>query len=106
MPLISEVKLRRSEPPRPACGETCSIFTSRKVGDGARRLVVFLAQIFLELFPVGGRQARITDHLPGRLVAVAAVDRVGEEAFHADLQERVEEHAARAAWKLGLAGLT
>ena len=35
------------------------------------------------------------DHLPGRLVLVAAVDRIGEHALHHVLVEHVEEDAAR-----------
>src|SRR5215469_8865920 len=76
----------------------------REVRDRARRLVVFLAEIGLDLLAIGGGQSRIADHPPGNLVAVAAIDRIGEEAFHGDLQERVEEHVAGKARKLRLAG--
>src|SRR5262249_41658224 len=34
------------------------------------------------------------DHSPRGLIAVAGVDRIGEEAFHGDLQERFEERLA------------
>src|SRR5712692_9265174 len=67
---------------------------SGEIGDRARRLVVLLAEIRLDVFTISGGQAGIADHLPRGHVAVAAVHRVGEEALHADLQERVEEHGA------------
>src|SRR5271154_1038284 len=52
---------------------------SRKIGDGLRVLLVALAAISLDFFPIGGGQAGIADHAPGRLVAIAAIDRIGEE---------------------------
>jgi hypothetical protein len=67
-------------------------------------LVVFLAEVFLDVLAIGRGQAGITDHLPRRHVAVAAVDRVGEKALHADVEQSVEEHAAGKAGKLRLAG--
>src|SRR5262249_28222717 len=76
----------------------------RKVRDRARRLVVLLAVIGFEFFAIGRRQARIADHLPGRLVAVAAVDRIGEEPLHRDLQQRIEEHVGGKTRELRLAG--
>src|ERR1700731_2808772 len=74
----------------------------REVRDRARRLVVLLAEVRLDVLLVGGGQARIADHLPRRLVAVAAVDRIGEEAFHGDLQQRIEEHVAGEAGEVSL----
>src|SRR5262249_41092437 len=65
-----------------------------KVRDRARRLVVFLAEIFGDLLPIGRREAGVANHLPARHVAVAAIDRVGEKALHGDLQKGVEEHPA------------
>src|SRR6478735_2639866 len=75
---------------------------SGEIGDRVRRLVVLLAEIRPDLFAVSGWQAGIADHLPRRHMAVAAVDRVGEESLHADLQERVEEHRAGKARELRL----
>src|ERR1700730_5543666 len=57
---------------------------SRESRDRARRLFVFLAEIFLDVVAIGGRQAGIADHLPRRHVAVAAVDRIGEKSLHRD----------------------
>src|SRR5579871_3452775 len=75
----------------------------REVRDRARWLVVLLAEVCLDVLLVGGGQARIAHHLPRRLVAVAAVDRIGEEALHRDLQQRVEEHPAGERREIGLA---
>src|SRR5499427_10106798 len=75
-----------------------------KVRDRARRLVVLLAEIGLDLFAVGRRQARIADHLPPCHVAIAAIDRVGEETFHGDLQQGIKEHPAGKARERCLVG--
>src|SRR6185436_20630188 len=50
----------------------------RKVRDGLRSLVIFLAEIGLDFLAIARRQAREADHLPCNLVLVAAVNRVGE----------------------------
>src|SRR5579862_5166467 len=75
---------------------------SGKIRDRARRLVVFLAKVFFDVLAVGRGETRIADHLPRRHVAIAAIDRVGEKAFHAQIEQRVEEHAAGKAGKLRL----
>src|SRR5580704_14197559 len=67
---------------------------SGKVRNRLRRLVVFFAEIFFDVFAIGRRQAGIADHLPGGHVAIAAIDRVGKKSFHRDLQQCLEEHAA------------
>src|SRR5262249_61050628 len=56
--------------------------SSREIRDRFRRRDVALVEISVDLVGIGGRQARKAEHLPGHLVAVAAVHRVGEEAFH------------------------
>src|SRR5262249_54660586 len=79
-----------------------AIAPSGEIGDRARRLVVPLAEVFLDVLAISGGQAGITDHLPGSHVAVTAIHRVGEEALHGDLEERIEEHGAGEAGELRL----
>src|SRR5262245_52002030 len=43
---------------------------------------VFLAAIFFDVLAMHRNHAREADHFPAGLVAVAAVDRVGEHALH------------------------
>src|SRR6201986_5299311 len=62
--------------------------SSGEVRDRARRLVVFLAEIGLDLFAIGRRQGGVADHLPLRHVPVPAIAPIRAEAFHSDLQER------------------
>src|SRR5438876_7204582 len=57
-----------------------AIAPSRKVGDRLRLDEIALVAILIDAVGVERGQARIADHLPGRLVAVAAIDRIGEEA--------------------------
>src|SRR5262245_2496300 len=78
--------------------------SSREVGDRLRVDDVALAAILLDRVGVGCRQTREADHLPGDLVAVAAIDRVGEEALHGDGEQRLEELLAVEIGKLRLAG--
>src|SRR5262245_34058023 len=73
-----------------------------EVGDRLRFGAVALMAVFLNEVGVKRRQARIADHFPAGLVAVAAVNRVGEEAFHYQVDERVEELAAVEVAELGL----
>src|ERR671922_190727 len=54
------------------------------------RHAAFVA-ILLDQVGIARRQSRETDHSPRGLVAITAVDRIGEEALHGDLQERLEE---------------
>src|ERR1700722_1066593 len=64
---------------------------SAEVRDRLRLDVDFLAAIGFRLGAVARRQAGIADHAPGHLVAIAAIDGVGEEAFHRRLVERLEK---------------
>src|SRR5262249_47444455 len=77
---------------------------SGEVRDRTRRLVVLLAEIGLDVLAIGRRQARVANHLPRCHVAVAAVDRISEEAFHRELQQCVEELRAGECDELRLAG--
>src|SRR5205823_6127720 len=64
------------------------------VGDRYRQRVVRHAVLFHEM-RVHRRDARKTDQLPTDLVAVAAVDRIGEEALDGVVEQHVEEEARR-----------
>jgi hypothetical protein len=64
-----------------------------------------LATIFQRLRGVGCRQAGISDHPPRDLVAVAAVNRIGEEAFHGGLIQRLKERFRIEVREIGLASL-
>src|SRR5215471_13814192 len=77
--------------------------SSRKVRDRLRRHGVSLVAVLLDQVGVGRGQARKADHLPRHLVAIAAVDRIGKEAFHGDVEERVEKLLAVEIDELGLA---
>src|SRR5687767_5925624 len=79
--------------------------SSRKVRDGLRFGFIFLVEIGLDLFAVASRQTREADHLPCRLVAIAAIDRIGEKPLHRELEQLVEEHRALEARELGRARL-
>src|SRR5215813_7180249 len=63
----------------------------REIRQRARRRDVALVEILFDHVLVGGRQAREAEHLPSRLVAVAAIHRVGEEAFHHHAVQAIEE---------------
>src|SRR5215813_11944326 len=56
-----------------------------------------LVAILLDMLAVNRDRAREAEHLPARLVAIAAVDRVGEHALHHGLVDRVPEGARRQA---------
>src|SRR5689334_15507551 len=58
--------------------------------DGIGREAAAVA-VLLYIFGVVGHHAREAQHLPGDLVLVAAVDRVGEHALHHVLIEHGEE---------------
>src|SRR5262249_13757469 len=77
--------------------------SSRKVRDRLPRHGVPLLAIVLDQVGVGRGQARKADHLPRHLVAVAAVDRIGEEALHGEVEERVEKLLAVEIDEVGLA---
>ncbi len=78
---------------------------SAEVRDRLRLDVEFLAAIELGLRAVARRQPGIADHAPRYLVAVAAVDRIGEEAFHGRLVDRLEKRLRVEVGKFGLARL-
>ncbi len=78
---------------------------SAHVGDAERIVGKLLAAILLDIVVVHRERAGKADQAPAGLVAVAAVDRVGEHAFHDGLVERGPEHAHRqAVVELDLAG--
>src|SRR5438105_2272763 len=54
------------------------IAASRKIGDRLRRGRVTLAPVFIDQVRIGGRQAGEAEHLPGDLVAIAAIEGIGE----------------------------
>src|SRR5207302_8563852 len=64
------------------------------VGDRHRQRVVRHAVLFNEMRVHRG-DARKADELPADLAAVAAVDRIGEEALDGVLEQHVEEEARR-----------
>src|SRR2546428_11414071 len=71
--------------------------------DGVDR--VLLVAILLDVLIVHRDHAGEADQLPARLVAIAAVDRVGEHALHAVLVQRGEENArGRPVFESDLAG--
>src|SRR5215467_15150907 len=59
------------------------------------RLSVVGHAVLLDVLAVGGGDAGESHELPGDLVAVAAVDRVGEEALDRVREEQVEEECSR-----------
>src|SRR5258706_9777169 len=64
---------------------------SAEIGDGLGFDADLLPAIGFGLVGPGRGQAGIADHAPGDLVAVAAIHRIGEEAFHGRLQHGFEE---------------
>src|SRR5690349_7602157 len=62
-----------------------------EIADRARLGAIALAAIGLDRGLVIRHQAGITQHLPPGQVAIAAVIGVGEEAFHHDREQRLEE---------------
>jgi hypothetical protein len=81
-----------------------AIAPTRKVDDRLGIDEIALVAILIDAVGVERRQARIADHLPRRLVAIAAIDRIGEETLHHQVDERVEELPAVEVAELGLAG--
>src|ERR1700726_3704040 len=75
----------------------------RKVRDRLRRRGVTLVAVRLDQVGVGRGQAGKADHLPRHLVAVAAVDRIGEETLHGEVEQRIEKLLAVEINELGLA---
>src|SRR5438309_8836395 len=79
---------------------------STHVRDAERIGGVFLVAKFLDVLIMHGDNSGEADDLPARLVPVAAVDRVGEHAFHDGLIHRGEENAGgRSVFECYLAGL-
>src|SRR5580704_1879189 len=74
-----------------------------KVRDRLRLGDVAFVAIFIDEIGVGRRQAGKAEHSPRRLVAVAAIDRIAEEAFHGERQEPGEEGARIEILERGLA---
>src|SRR5207245_11293398 len=56
--------------------------SSREIRDRLRFHDVALVAIFLDQVGIDRRQAGEADHLPRHFVAIAAVDRISEEALH------------------------
>src|SRR5713101_7240706 len=64
---------------------------SREIRDGLRLDDVASVAIFIDQGGIDRRQAGVADHLPRHLVAIAAIDRIGEEPLHGDFDQRLEE---------------
>src|SRR5262245_49460283 len=79
--------------------------SSREVGDRLGLGDVALVAILVDLVGVGRGQAGIAEHAPRCLVAIAAVDGIGEEPLHGNLQQALEEESGVEAVELGLASL-
>src|ERR1700692_847200 len=84
---------------------TMSASPSGKVRDRLRLGDVAFVAIFIDEIGVGRRQAGITEHPPRRHVAVAAIDRIAEEALHGQRQQPGEEGARIEILERGLAFL-
>ncbi len=67
---------------------------SRKIRDGLRLDDVALVAVLIDQCRIDRGEPRIAHHAPGGLVAVAPIDRIGEEAFHGDLQQGLEKRLA------------
>src|SRR5262245_16964241 len=65
--------------------------SSRKVRNRLRRLLVRLVAVLRDHVAIGRRQAGEADHLPRHLVAIAAIDRIGEEPLHVEGEQPLEE---------------
>src|SRR5215471_14032348 len=68
-----------------------------QVRDADRVVRKHLVAVFRDVLAVNRDRAREAEHLPARLVAVAAVDRVGEHAFHHGLVHGAPERPHRQA---------
>src|SRR5579871_460478 len=65
--------------------------SSGKVRYRKRALVIFLVEIGLDLVAIARGKSWKADHLPRHLVFVSAINRIGEEPFHGELKQAVEE---------------
>src|SRR5258708_9540413 len=71
--------------------------------DRLRRRGVAIVAVFIDLAGISRRQAGETEHLPRSLVAIAAVDRIGEEPVDRGGEQRLEERLGAHADELGFA---
>src|SRR5438105_3363843 len=69
-------------------------FILQNVEDRHRQRVVWHA-VLLDVLRIDGRYAREAHQLPADLLAVAAVDRIGEEAFDGVVEKQAEEKSRR-----------
>src|SRR5262249_16077568 len=72
-----------------------SLLPSREIRDRLRLDDVALVAILLDQVGIDRRQSGEAKHLPCDLVAVTAVDWIGEEALHGDLQQCPAESLCR-----------
>src|SRR5437763_354708 len=70
---------------------------SAHVRDAERISGKFLVLVFLDVLAMHGDRSGKADQLPARLVAVSAIDRIGEHALHDGLVEHGPERAYREA---------
>src|SRR3569833_1661278 len=76
----------------------------RAAGDGHRAVRIRLI-VFGDVVAVVVTRARKADHLPRHHVVIAAIDRVGKEAFHGVLQDQTKQALAIDGAEIDLAGL-
>src|SRR5206468_5634961 len=74
---------------------------SGKICDRLRLRDVTLVAVGIDFVGINGGKTGETDHLPCNLVAIAAIDRIGEEALHGDGEELIEERTGIEVPKLG-----
>src|SRR5262245_30299968 len=79
------------------------LLPSREIRDRLRLDDVALVAILLDQVGIDRWQPGEANHLPCDLIAVTAVDRIGEEALHRDLQQCLEEWLGVEIAELGLA---
>src|SRR5262245_32006219 len=85
---------------------TMASSVSAHVRDAERIGDVFFVAEFLNVLIMHGDHSGEADEFPARLVAVTAVDRIGEHAFHDGLIHGGEENAGgRSVFERNLAGL-
>src|SRR3954471_14973135 len=73
------------------------VFPSAHVGDAERIGGKFLVLVFFDVLAMHRDRTRKADQLPARLVAISAIDRVGEHALHYGLVEHGPERPHRQA---------
>src|SRR6476620_4290515 len=100
---VSPSSLARMPPVQPRPTMTMStplsrvaiVVASTEILDALGLDIVFLIAVVLDLFDEHADCAGEADHLPHRLVLVAAIERIAEIPLHSGLQEHVEERARR-----------